>query len=187
MPASRLRRESLLDISMWWALILAFRRSTRGFSWVGQRTEASPLHRRVLCRASLLDPRPLVLDFQRRQNVGCADKPPGSGLRTRMGGDADHVVPYDRGRAVFDAASEPKTFITIRGAGTTTWSRHGRTSRRRGTPSRTPCSRRTTLVDDELAHARRGARRRARQSASSSARSLRHSKLAATLMSPLPL
>jgi integrase len=42
-------------------------------------------------------------------------------------------------------------------------------------------------VDDELAHARRGARRRARQSASSSAWSLRHSKLAATLMSPLPL
>ena len=30
-------------------------------------------------------------------------------------GDADEVVPYAQGRAIFDAAPEPKTFFTIRG------------------------------------------------------------------------
>ena len=31
-------------------------------------------------------------------------------------GDADEVVPYRQGRAVFEAASEPKTFVTLPGA-----------------------------------------------------------------------
>ena len=31
-------------------------------------------------------------------------------------GDADEVVPYRQGRAVFDAASEPKILVTIAGA-----------------------------------------------------------------------
>jgi hypothetical protein len=31
-------------------------------------------------------------------------------------GDADEVVPYRQGRAIFDAAAEPKTFVTIPGA-----------------------------------------------------------------------
>ena len=31
-------------------------------------------------------------------------------------GDADEVVPYRQGRAVFEAASEPKAFVTIPGA-----------------------------------------------------------------------
>jgi hypothetical protein len=40
----------------------------------GQRPEASPLHRRVFRRASLLDPRPLVLHFHAEKSVGCADQ-----------------------------------------------------------------------------------------------------------------
>jgi pimeloyl-ACP methyl ester carboxylesterase len=32
-------------------------------------------------------------------------------------GDRDEIVPYDLGRALFDAAPEPKTFVPIRGAG----------------------------------------------------------------------
>jgi fermentation-respiration switch protein FrsA (DUF1100 family) len=31
-------------------------------------------------------------------------------------GDADEVVPYRQGRAVFQAASEPKVFVTLPGA-----------------------------------------------------------------------
>jgi hypothetical protein len=30
--------------------------------------------------------------------------------------DADEVIPYAQGRALFDAAPPPKTFFTIRGA-----------------------------------------------------------------------
>src|SRR5687768_14783636 len=30
-------------------------------------------------------------------------------------GDADEVIPYAQGRAIFEAAPEPKTFVTIRG------------------------------------------------------------------------
>ena len=31
-------------------------------------------------------------------------------------GEADEVVPFAQGRAVFDAAPEPKTFVTLRGS-----------------------------------------------------------------------